>query len=84
VYIPSDHRDRPDDFIWLRCILLDWHVIRQLDHSFLSQEARQQYVCVRQVHLAYSRIRKAGCDLKAPTLVLIKQGSKDRWESNSG
>ena len=27
----------------------------------------------------YSRIRKAGLDLKAATLVLIEKGSKDRW-----
>ena len=79
MYIPSDHRDRPDDLIWLRCVPLDWHVIRQLYHSFLSQESRQEDVCVRQVQLAYSRIRKAGFDLKAATLVFIEQGSKDRW-----
>ena len=45
----------------------------------LSQEARQESVCVRQVQLAYSRIRKAGFDLKPATLVLIEHGSKDRW-----
>ena len=38
-----------------------------------------EYVCVRQVLLAYSRVRKAGLDLKAATLVLIEKGSKDRW-----
>jgi hypothetical protein len=36
-------------------------------------------VCVRQVLLAYSRVPKAGLDLKAATLVLIEKGSKDRW-----
>ena len=36
-------------------------------------------VCVRQVLLAYSHIRKAGLELNAATPVLIEQGSKDRW-----
>jgi hypothetical protein len=31
------------------------------------------------VHLAYSDIREAGFDLKAATLILLEQGSKDRW-----
>ena len=53
-------RDRSDDLILLGYVLLDRHVIRQLGHSFLSQEARQEDVCVRQVLLAYSRVRKAG------------------------
>jgi hypothetical protein len=61
----------------LCCVLLDRHVIRQLGHSLLSQEARQQDLCVEQVQLAYSRIRKTGFDFKAATLVLLEQGSKD-------
>jgi hypothetical protein len=79
MHISSDHLYRSDDLIWLCCVLFDRHVIRQLGHPFLSREARQEDVCVRQVQLAYSRIRKARFDLKAATLVLIEQGSKDRW-----
>src|SRR5215472_15113797 len=79
MHVSSDYRDRSNDLIWLCSVLLDRHVIRQLGHSFLSQEARQEDVCVRQIQLAYSRIRKGGFDLKAATLVLIEQGSKDRW-----
>jgi hypothetical protein len=59
--------------------LLDRHVIRQLGHSLLSQEARQQDLCGRQVQLAYSRIRKTGFDFNAATPVLLQPGSKDRW-----
>jgi hypothetical protein len=59
--------------------LLDRHAIRQLGHSLLSQEARQEDLCVRQVQLAYSRIRKTGFDFKAATLVPLEQGSEDRW-----
>lgn len=69
-------RDRSDDLILLGCVLLDRHVIRQLGHSFLSQEARQEDVCVRQIQLAYSRIRKAKFDLKADTLALARAGQQ--------
>jgi 6-phosphogluconate dehydrogenase (decarboxylating) len=44
------------------CVLLDRHVIRSARHSFLSQEARQEHVCVGQVQLAYSHIRKQRFD----------------------
>jgi len=71
VNLPPDHRHRPNNLIRLLRICRDRHIVSQLGHTFFRKESREQNVRVRQVKLAYPRVRQLRLNLKisAPFIV---------------
>jgi hypothetical protein len=73
----SDNGDCSYDFVRLFLVPFNRHVVRQLSDTFSRQKAGQQNIRVRQVKLAYSHPVEQRLNLKAASLPIVEQGSKD-------
>src|SRR5258708_5339999 len=77
-YIAANHGYFAHDLIRFPAVMIDWHVVRQFGHAFLGQEPCDQNVRVRKIHLANPCVRELRTNLEAPTLLIIKEGGKNR------
>ena len=58
--------------------VLDRHKVDHLTHSLGAEEARDQHIAVRQVHLFVLGLVEAG-DLEEASFALVENRGKDAW-----
>ncbi len=78
-HIAPNHSYLAHDLIRFPAFTVDWHIVRQFGHAFVSQEPRDQNVRVWKIHLTYPRIRELGTNLEAPALLIVEKSGKDGW-----
>src|SRR5260370_9763173 len=76
-HIAPNHSYLAHDLIRFPAVTVDWHIVRQFGHAFVSQEPRDQNVRVGKIHLTHPRIRQLGTNLEAPALLVLDKSAKD-------
>src|SRR5260370_38672453 len=78
-HIASDHGYHSHDLIWLFCVLLNRHIVCQLNDAFFGKESRKQNIRIRKVKLTYAHVGQLRANLKSAAFVIIQESSKHCW-----
>ena len=72
-----DHADEAPRTLQLRRLRRQRHEVDQLGHSIRMEEAGDEHVGVRQIHLAARESVEARADLPRASPLVVEQGGKD-------
>ena len=74
--LAPDNTQGADNFIRLRPVGSNGHIVSQLCHTLLREKSREQNVRVWQIQLAYLSFSELRLNLKTSTSLIVKQSRK--------